>query len=599
MESGAQTIFDQMCVNCIPHFQRHTNQLMEDFTKGFVAKFNKLSIDLEVKHQHELQIMQTKFDTAIADLKREHDELKADILVLKKRLEGNEKDGTLFAERNQELTSNSVKGLTNEGIGNFEQIYIKTEYEEVQAKTVAFECIICKQVFSSATEIQQHLDLFTAQNILAATTSCRKLQANIGLSQNYYCHEIGCAWRSESLSEFKEHIIAHQDAAFKKCCIKANKEQSSGNGRYMCEKPGCGQDYSRKESLSRHVRRHHLVTGAYKCECGKSYNSLHGLNTHKSIHSKQDARRILCQEVGCSRAYISHDALIRHLKLYHLISPYKCLVSSCGQSFLNVRELKAHSEIHVDMISGEELVCRFQNATDLMQHKPTQRNMSASTEVKHNNDQKQKYKCSESGCSRFFLAKHSLTFHVNTTHGDGPPYQCAESDCVKTFGSSMTYKEHLRNHERKSHFLCNQCGKTYKQLNNFRAHLRSHTGERPFICSYTDCCKAFFSLGNLRDHMTVHNENRSFSCKYNGCSKVFRSTQNLRYHTNHQHTGINKFVCYHANCKTTCNSAKTLSRHIKVVHLDIRPYVCPHKSCMKAYPMRYKLNKHLKLHQNE
>lgn len=677
--------FDQVCTACLPRFQQlvatnktHIRKLTDDFAKGLADKLKNLRDKFEINHKGEVQKMRIRYEATIAELKRKQVDLEAEILSFRHQLEEmNENDseaprsefnaGTPAEPSEEVVLRMEFDDPSATLIKSEAELQIKAEmpddcyYEllpaisgdcvnDVTAAVTAttlqtFECIVCKQIFGSLTEMHEHFALFSKQHYLEDPNWLNNMSENNPKNfEAFHCHESDCAWYSQSVAEFEEHLRQHCKQPF--VCVTCKNEfepydleaisherNCRIDRRFKCQEPGCRSTYLEKNALNAHIRRLHAVQERYKCDCGKSFETPRGLDLHRKSHSADAVNKFVCQEQGCTRAFASYNRLICHLKAFHLIlAPHKCLVPSCEKSFTLLNDLQKHSKDHITNTLVKNFKCHvggcarayltkhslnthiqtfhlhkrphkceepgceitFPYLSDLLRHRlrkhPSEALKDELDSIKVRNG---KYKCTALNCQRGFATERALKTHGIKCHQEGPPYRCCESNCEKSFASRVTCVSHVRNHTRGTDLLCNECGKAFNNESDFRIHLRGHSGERPFVCTNADCDKAFLSSKDLKNHMIIHSNIKQFACNFDGCTARYRTNHLLQVHLN-KHKGLRPFACIYPDCKLSFTDSSALHRHKKVVHLNLRPFVCQFESCRKEYPCPSKLRQHMK-----
>lgn len=97
----------------------------------------------------------------------------------------------------------------------------------------------------------------------------------------------------------------------------------TGEKPNVCEHPGCGKKYSRKENLKTHQRVH---TGErpYKCtykDCENTFSSISERHKHQNcVHSELNT--YFCRIPHCKKSYTESSSLRKHIKLVHGVEVY-------------------------------------------------------------------------------------------------------------------------------------------------------------------------------------------------------------------------------------------------------------------------------------
>ena len=213
----------------------------------------------------------------------------------------------------------------------------------------------------------------------------------------------------------------------------------------------------------------------------------------------------------------------------------------------------------------------FSRSNDLMRHK----------RIKHNNENSEKYVCSECGFTTVY--KHALNLHMNSKHWDQDhekckkclkivpirePHACEEFSCEKC-GKVYYYIYALKRHIKDSHNEqeCKQCGQILKS----EELLWKHMSEVHQMCEYSFDCnvcnRKFPSQNKLKCHMKFHGKKEE--CPI--CKKKVRSIANHK-QIMHKSDEEKKFQCN--LCGKGFSDPRSLKKHNMNVHLKLRPYEC-------------------------
>lgn len=595
-----------MCTKCSPYFQELTatyksdvQKLLKNFTERLAAELNKVKLKLELEHRNEVQSIRSNYEVTITTLKEKQSDLETKLFAIENK--GQQDIFNSFETItyiNKETQVSQRETLLNDVVGNFSQVYIKSEPEAQFNKEISndkmfasssmvetnkysiessshvhtFECIICKQLFKSLHQMQQHLTLFSMQRYLEDPNWLGNA------THRFVCHENACTWQSKSLVQFKWHMRAHSEKPF--TCVVCKKrfdvylraaslhEQICGTvRRFKCGESACVQEFRTRQTLNAHI---------------------------KKFHPTDKHREFVCHKESCTKGYNTHSNLIRHLRKDHLdLTPYKCRMPNCEYAFATMRELNQHSKIHPTLPLHQNYICTAEGCT-----RKYSNNGSLQCHIQTFHLYRRRFRCMKPNCGNGFFIAKSLQLHEKThlQIDMRDDFKCNVADCSDQFPTKNDLRSHKHAvHRKKQSFLCSQCGKTVTTLSHLRNHMRRHTGERQFICSHTNCGKSFITVSSLWNHMRIHNSTRPFACAVVGCKKTFLGRAQLQSHNN-VHTGNKPFSCTYENCKISFKNSGALRRHTNVVHLHIKPFVCPFESCGKAFPHPHKIKEHLKKH---
>ncbi|RLN49520.1 hypothetical protein BBJ29_007890 [Phytophthora kernoviae] len=115
---------------------------------------------------------------------------------------------------------------------------------------------------------------------------------------------------------------------------------------HHCSEPGCRRQFSRKYSLSEHMKTH---TGErpHVCPvrtCAKRFTTSGNLARHKRVHGYIEP--IKCPVSGCICTFPSDTKLEKHLKFHYGGPVHLCEVPGCGKTFSTTGNLNRHFKSH-------------------------------------------------------------------------------------------------------------------------------------------------------------------------------------------------------------------------------------------------------------
>ncbi|XP_068087133.1 zinc finger protein OZF-like, partial [Anabrus simplex] len=216
----------------------------------------------------------------------------------------------------------------------------------------------------------------------------------------------------------------------------------------------CGEFFSHKVNLNRHMRTHTRDNKHWCNVCDKSFREEVHLILHMRTHTGEKPH--FCNV--CSKSYSLKCVLTRHMRNHTGQKPHCCDV--CGKSFSQKYHLGDHMRTH----TGE---------------KPHLCNV----------------------CSKSYSLKGTLTRHMRI-HTGQKPHWC--NVCGKFFIQKNHLGDHMRTHTGEKPHLCNVCSKSFSLKGTLTCHMRTHMGQKPHRCDV--CGKSFSQKIYLRDHMRIHTD---------------------------------------------------------------------------------------------
>ncbi|XP_035859541.1 gastrula zinc finger protein XlCGF57.1-like isoform X2 [Sander lucioperca] len=238
--------------------------------------------------------------------------------------------------------------------------------------------------------------------------------------------------------------------------------------------------------------------------CGKRFSRKYSLTTHMRLHS--EGKHLTC---SVCKAIFSHSSTLAvHMRTHTGEKPFSCSV--CSKRFAQLPTLKQHLTVHTGEKPFSCSVCRktFSRHSNLTRHLTV-------------HSAEKQFSCSV--CDKRFTDYSNLKRHL-TKHTGEKSFSC--SVCRKKFARHSNLTRHLTVHTGEKSFSCSVCDKRFTDYSNLKQHLTVHTGEKPFSCSV--CTKVFAHHSNLKQHLTVHTGEKSFSCSV--CRQKFSRHSNLTRH---------------------------------------------------------------------
>uniref|UniRef100_A0A8C9XPX0 C2H2-type domain-containing protein n=1 Tax=Sander lucioperca TaxID=283035 RepID=A0A8C9XPX0_SANLU len=232
--------------------------------------------------------------------------------------------------------------------------------------------------------------------------------------------------------------------------LNSLKHDSTCKKTFSCSE--CGNRFSTKPHLKRHMRIH---TGEkpFSClVCKKTFLTSRNLRLHMIIHTGE--KPFSCSV--CKKSFTQRGGLQTHMRTHTGEKPFSC--SECGKAFTERGTLKNHMRTH----TGE---------------KP--------------------FSCSV--CKKSFTQSGDLRSHMKTHTGE-KPFSC--SVCKKSFTRKGGLRSHMAIvHTGEKPFSCSVCKKSFTQRGHLQSHMVVHTGEKKFSCSV--CNKRFAWRSHVKTHKCV------------------------------------------------------------------------------------------------
>ncbi|XP_059470355.1 zinc finger protein 11-like isoform X2 [Neocloeon triangulifer] len=337
----------------------------------------------------------------------------------------------------------------------------------------------------------------------------------------------------------------------------------------MCEK--CGKSFISKYSLAAHYETHNLTT-PYLCDsCGKSFKSKQKLRHHKCNPDDDEQVRSCNSCQICGNTYTFRSSLQRHLIRHTGNKRFQC--HKCAKSFYGAVNLRNHMVVHEKTTVYECQMCcaRYYHKRNMITHLKDKHSTqwhykcpycvhlfaSIDEVVKHRDEMHDCHESPEIGlqqkgptpfeefrckiCDRQFENIYALTHHFEEHVIHGPEdlniktigvdglLECALCGANLTSTWAMRChikKSHLGVHQRELLHTCDHCEKQFATKSQLRRHIMQHTGEKPFHCA--TCNAEFRSSTACKIHMRIHTGETPYHCQK--CPKKFRSSAILRTH---------------------------------------------------------------------
>jgi len=181
----------------------------------------------------------------------------------------------------------------------------------------------------------------------------------------------------------------------------------------------------------------------------------------------------------------------------------------------------------------------------------------------------EKHMCSL--CAKEYSSKYGLQCHMIGSHGAPKQFKCSEDGCLKEFISKHSFFGHLFHTHNKNvgghkllQCMVEECN--FVTIHNvaMRRHQTLHSDERPFKCGL--CDQSFKQQRILRKH--VQNVHGNLDLKCDQCDMTFPSHLKLKLHKRRVHgTQVKNWKCSY--CEHTTRSKGNCRIHMRQVHRDM------------------------------
>ncbi|XP_041670376.1 general transcription factor IIIA, b [Cheilinus undulatus] len=259
--------------------------------------------------------------------------------------------------------------------------------------------------------------------------------------KSYICSFFDCKAKFSKPWKLEAHLCKHTglkpfscESCDKSFCTRyqltRHELSHSREKPHKCVADGCSEAFVTNSSMKNHMARvHQHQERRYLCDqpgCGKDFNKRNQLKAHQCDHT-----RILpfqCSFSGCKREFPSHGKLKHHEGVH---AGYPCEDASCSFHGKTWTEYLKHRNEHKVKVQCGECKKLFNNTWFLRQH------------VLHvHSMEKRELSCPRGGCDKKFTRRFNLESHVLEDHEGKKPFSCAHAGCGKSFAMKESLWRH-------------------------------------------------------------------------------------------------------------------------------------------------------------
>ncbi|KAH3902432.1 related to Transcription factor IIIA [Saccharomycodes ludwigii] len=358
-------------------------------------------------------------------------------------------------------------------------------------------------ILSSLTKQLRECDRTSAVTARTATSSKR--------IKTYYCHYEGCNKVFTRPCQLTEHqqIVHHEVRQF------------------VC--PECGNSYTRKHHLERHLVSHTGETPFHCSICNKGVVTRQQLKRHEITHTKS----FICEI--CGESFYKHPQLRSHRMRVH---EKKLTCQICGKNFQRPYRLNNHMDKHHNPNMEDKYRCNMISCTKSF---PTWTSLQLHIKNDH-----PKFKCAI--CGKYCIGEKGLQMHM-TVHDESMvirSWKCML--CVKDFAKKNDLLNHLNLvHSTDGDALRYKEQELSKETNmlsnkpNIEVEKKQNDKKKPTLKTAlrTNDLDSIRSEINLKNHikdgkstlsLLLHSVGKKYNCIYSGCYRKFKTKERFDRH---------------------------------------------------------------------
>uniref|UniRef100_A0A3Q3WKG2 C2H2-type domain-containing protein n=1 Tax=Mola mola TaxID=94237 RepID=A0A3Q3WKG2_MOLML len=297
-----------------------------------------------------------------------------------------------------------------------------------------YECDLCKHVFSSLKDCENHVQLHKYAPRITCQTCGRHFPSPRALAHHRRkrCHRLfkctDCTLTFTKKNALLKHSFSHLGLLPYTCvrcrCHFRLAKLYRQHTEFVCQ-PSQLLQHQRSEHA-------HKPSGFLCTACGRAFNSHSNLRIHLNVHT--GARPYTCSD--CGKSFSQSGALKIHRRIHTGERPYSC--GFCGRGFPHLAGVRAHQRTHTGekpYHCGECGKCFTQSGA-----------LKIHTRI-HTGERP--FICSI--CGKGFSNRSGIRFHYRTAHGLAPEQG---GECFILLGKLLSSSISLTNHKKATYWIC-------------------------------------------------------------------------------------------------------------------------------------------------